>query len=100
MKLSFDDRKEITLIISLFKEEDHERIYAEVDRDFKRMKSNPVTPVIRALCSDPAAFDLAADDSDWQEAMSTFLWDRLTDYHKYQYALEVFIAKHRTQEAA
>lgn len=100
MRLTYSDRKEIGAIIAKFTEEDNERIYAEVESDVNRMKSSPVTPVFQALCRDPLAFELASDASEWQEAMSHFLWDRLTDYHKHQYALNIFMAKHRTQEAA
>lgn len=100
MKLTYSDRKEIDSIIAGFTEDDNERIYAEVEGDVNRIKSSPVNPVIQAICRDPLAFELASDASEWQEAMSHFLWDRLTDYHKHQFALDIFIAKRRTQEAA
>jgi hypothetical protein len=100
MRLTYSDRKEIGAIIAKFTEEDHERIYAEVERDIKQMKSSPLTSVLRDLCSDHVAFVLASDETDWQVAVDEFLWDRLTDYYKFQYALAVFMARHQTWEAA
>lgn len=100
MRLTYSDRKEIDAIIAKFTEEDNERIYAEVDWQVKQMKSSPLDVVLSNLCSDKDAYELASDETDWQVLRDEFLWDRLTDYHKHQYALSIFIAKHRTQEAA
>ena len=100
MKLSFNDLKEIEVIISKFTEEDNERIYAAVDWQMNQLKSNPLTPVIQSFCSDSSAFSLAADTSEWQERVHHAMWDSLTEYHKYDYALAIFIKRHGTQEAA
>lgn len=100
MRLTYNDRKEIDAIIAKFTEEDNERISAEVERDIKQMKSSPLTPVLRDICSDHVAFELASDETDWQVAVDEFMWDRLTDYYKFQHALAVFMARHQTREAA
>lgn len=100
MKLTYSDRKEIDSIIAGFTEGDNERIYAEVKWQVKQMKSSPLNVVLSDLCSDKDAYELASDEMDWQVLRDEFLWDRLTDYHKHEYALSIFIAKHRTQETA
>ena len=100
MRLTYSDRKEIGAIIAKFTEEDNERIYTEVERDIKQMKSSPLDVVLSNLCSDKDAYELASDETDWQILRNEFLWDRLTDYYKHKYALSIFMAKHRTQEAA
>ncbi len=100
IKLSFRDRKEIDTIIAGFTEEDHERIYREVEDSVNRQMSSPFTPVIRSFCHDVEAFDLAADTTDFQERMHNALWDSFTDYHRFQYALEIFKARHSFGEVA
>lgn len=100
LKLSFAARKEIDNIIAAFTEQDHERIYREVESSVNQQKSSPVTPIIRALCHDMQAFNLAADTTDFQDRMSNVLWDSFTDYHRFQYALEIFKVKHSFGEVA
>lgn len=100
MKLTFSDHKEINAIIAAFTEQDHEQIYKEVEHAVNRHKSSPVAPVLRQLCHDMQAFDLAADSIDFQDRMNNVLWDSLTDYHRFQYALDIFRSKHKTREAA
>lgn len=100
IKLNFKDRQEIEQIIAAFDETDNERIYEEVAQMDRQFKSNPVTPVLRSLCDNMNAFDLAADTSDFQERLNNALWDSLTDYVKHQYALQIFMGRHSFNEVA
>ncbi|WP_368928393.1 hypothetical protein [Mixta calida] len=100
IKLNFKDRQEIEKIIAAFDETDNERIYEEVAQMDRQFKSNPVTPVLRSLCDNMNAFDLAADTSDFQERLNNALWDSLTDYVKHQYALQIFMGRHSFNEVA
>lgn len=100
IKLTFKDRQEIEQIIAAFDEMDNERIYEEVAQMDRQFKSNPVTPVLRALCDNMNAFDLAADTVDFQERLNNVLWDSLTDYVKHQYALQIFMGRHSFNEVA
>ena len=100
IKLTFKDRQEIEQIIAAFDETDNERIYEEVAQMDRQFKSNPVMPVLRALCDNRNAFDLAADTSDFQERLNNALWDSLTDYVKHQYALQIFMGRHSFNEVA
>lgn len=100
IKLSVKDRQEIEQLIAAFDETDNERIYAEVEQMYRQFKSNPVTPILRALCDNMYAFDLAADTMDFQERLDNVLWDSLTDYVKHQYALQIFMGRHSFNEVA
>lgn len=100
IKLTFKDRQEIEQIIAAFDEMDNERIYEEVAQMDRQFKSNPVTPVLRALCDNISAFDLAADSIDFQERLNNALWDSLTDYVKHEHALQIFMGRRSFNEVA
>ncbi len=100
IKLNFKDRQEIEQIIAGFDETDNERIYAEVEQMDRQFKSNPVTPILRALCDNINAFDLAADSIDFQERLNNALWDSLTDYVKHEHALQIFMGRRSFNEVA
>lgn len=100
MRLTYSDIKEIEEIISKFTEDDHERIYAEVEWEDRQMKSNPLTNAMRGICGSSQAFELASDTSKWQEQAHKAWWDMTTMKHQYEYALAIYTKRHETQEAA
>ncbi|QCT21806.1 hypothetical protein FEM41_20185 [Jejubacter calystegiae] len=100
MRLSIRDIEELKRIKAMLTEDDHERIYAEVESLTK--SSNPITALLRNIKPDSNTEDAVSfmedHDIEYQEQSAEMLWDLLTFRVTSEYVMEIF--KRRHQEAA
>lgn len=93
---------EIKRIIANFTEQDNEAVYREVERLDKQLRIHHFTEMLRKQLPDiePEVMELGSDSTEYQELVSTAMWDSLTELVKHQRGLEIYRRIHHYDEVA